>query len=252
MTNCADVDAIMTAYVDGEVTAADAQAVRAHLDGCPACRSRAAAEQAAREQLRAAAPALRERAPAALWARCAAAAQSGPDAVTPFPQMRAVPWAPLSMAATILLAAAALFMAGQRQGQGLGAVAAQLAIDHDKCFLVTPAGTPDFGRQEARVQLAGIVGSDIALPFESPDFDLVDVRECAYEHGGVGHVLCNWRGDPVSLFVVPDRSFGEQLLEIINHDAVVWSGAGHAYVLVAEQGPVDIGQVARHVRQTVN
>ena len=252
MNNCADVDAIMTAYVDGEVTAAETQAVRAHLDGCPACRDRASAEQAVRERLLAASPALVERAPAALWARCATAARPGPATVAQFPPQRTVRWAPLSMAATILLAAGALFMAGQRQSPGIGALVAQLAIDHDKCFLVEPAAAPEFGRQEARVQLAGIVGSDIALPFESPDFDLLDVRECAYEHGGAAHVLCNWSGDPVSLFVVPDRSYREQMLEIVNHDAIVWSAGSHAYVLVAERGPTDLEQVARHVRQTVN
>ena len=252
MTNCADVDAIMTTYVDGEVTAAEAQAVRAHLDGCPACRDRAAAEQAVRERLRAAAPALGERAPAALWARCATAARPGPAGVTPFWTQPALRWAPLGMAATVLLAAGVLFMAGQRQSPGLGALAAQLAIDHDRCFMVEPTTAPEFGHREARVQLAGIIGSDIAVPFESPDFDVLDVRKCAYERGAVGHVLCTWRGDQVSLFVVPDRSHREQLLEIINHDALVWSAGGHAYVLVAEHGPVDVGQVARHVRQTVN
>ncbi|MCE2543588.1 MAG: hypothetical protein J4F30_09180, partial [Acidobacteria bacterium] len=135
---------------------------------------------------------------------------------------------------------------------GLGALAAQLAIDHERCFMVEPTTAPEFGHREARVQLAGIIGSDIALPFESSDFDVLEVRECAYEHGGVGHVLCRWRGDPVSMFVVPGRSHGEQLLEIINHDALVWSDGGHTYVLVAEHGPVDVGQVARHVRRTVN
>ena len=251
MNNCVDVDAIMTAYVDGEITAGEAQAVQAHLDGCPACRDRAVAEQAVRERLRAAAPALGERAPAALWARCAAAAH-GPVAAAPFAARRTVSWASLSMAATILLAAGALFIAGQRQSPALRALAAQFAIDHDKCFLVEPVEAPEFGHQEARVQLAGIIGTDVALPFESPDFDVLEVRKCAYEQGGVGHVLCAWRGAPVSLFVVPNRSLREQLLEIINHDALVWSAGDHGFVLVAEHGPVDMGQVARHVRQTVH
>ncbi len=252
MKNCADVDAIMTAYVDGEVPAAEAQAVRAHLDGCPACRDRASAEQDVRERLRAAAPTLGEQAPAALWARCAAAARPAPAAAAPFWARPAFRWAPLTMAATLLLAAGVLFMAGERQSPGLGALAAQLAIDHERCFMVEPATAPDFDHREARVQLAGIVGSDIAVPFESSDFDVLEVRECGYEHGGVGHILCRWRGDPVSMFVVPDRTHGEQLLEIINHNALIWSDGGHTFVLVAEHGPVDVGRVARHVRQTVN
>ena len=248
--NCADVDAIMTAYVDGEAAPADAEAVRAHLDGCPACRARAAEEREMRARLQAAAPTLGTRAPAALWARCAAAAQDAPAAAAPPAAPAGVRWAPLSLAATVLLAAGALFMAGQNPG--VGALVAQLAIDHDKCFLADPAARPEFGDREARVQLAGIIGSDVALPLESSDFDVLDVRECSYEHGGIGHVLCHWRGHPVSLFIVPDGAHGEQLLEIINHDAVVWPGDDHGYVLVAERGPVDIGQVARYVRQAVN
>ncbi|MYI74888.1 MAG: transmembrane regulator PrtR, partial [Acidobacteria bacterium] len=62
--NCADVDAIMTAYVDAEAAPADAEAVRAHLEGCPDCRARAAAEQDMRARLQVAAPTLGERAPA--------------------------------------------------------------------------------------------------------------------------------------------------------------------------------------------
>lgn len=248
--NCADVDAIMTAYVDGEAAPAEAEAVREHLDGCPDCRARAAAEQDVRARLQAAAPTLGERAPAALWARCAAVAHGGPAVAAPPSWPAAVRWAPLSLAATVLLAVGALFVAGQNPG--VGALVAQLAIDHDKCFMADPAARPAFGRQEARVQLAGIVGSDVALPVESSDFDLLDVRECSYERGGIGHVLCHWRGYPVSLFVVPGGAQGEQLLEIINHDAVVWTAGGHTHVLVAERGPVDIEQVARHIRQAVD
>ena len=245
--NCADVDAIMTAYVDGEAAAADAEAVRAHLDACPDCRARAAAEQDVRARLLAAAPVLGERAPAALWARCAAAtARPAAPAAWPF----GARWAQLSLAATVLLAAGALFLAAQ--DRGAGAIAAQLAIDHERCFLVTPTAGPEFGHREARVQLAGIVGSDVALPMESSDFDMLEVRECAHEHGSMGHVLCHWRGHPVSLFVVPDEAHGEQLLEIINHDALVWSADGHTHVLVAEQGPVDVERVAYHIRQAAN
>ena len=248
MKTCADVGAIMTAYVDGEAAPAEAEAVRAHLDDCADCRARAAAERDMRARLHAAAPALGERAPAALWARCAAAA--GPAAAAPPLWQRAGWWVPASVAATLLVAAGAVFMAG---GDGrVGALAAQLAIDHERCFLVAPAEEPGFDHREARVQLAGIIGSDVALPVESSDFDVLEVRECAHEHGAMGHVLCHWRGHPVSLYVMPDRTHREQLLEIINHDALVWSAGDHGYVLVAERGPVDIAQVAHYVRQAAD
>lgn len=248
--NCTDVDAIMTAYVDGEAAASEAEAVRAHLDGCPECRALAAAEQEMRARLQAAAPALGERAPAALWARCAAAANPPPVVAAPALWERSLRWMPVAVAATLLVAAGAAFLdSGDRE---VGALAAQLAIDHDRCVLVAPAAGPGFGHREARVQLAGIVGSDIPLPAESAAFDVVDVRECAHELGNMGHVLCNWRGHPVSLYIVPDRMHDEQLLEIINHDALIWSGDDHGYVLVAERGPIDFDQVGNYVRQAVN
>jgi anti-sigma factor RsiW len=72
-------------------------------------------------------------------------------------------------------------------------------------------------------------------PAEAADFDLLDVRQCLYDEGAMAHVLCEWRGQPVSLFVVPGRTDREQLLEIVGHDAVIWSGDGNTYVLVTEQ-----------------
>ena len=58
-----------------------------------------------------------------------------------------------------------------------------------------------------------------------------------------------WRGEPVSLYVVPDRSDGDQILEIVGHDAVIWSQSDSFYVLVSEKGPVEIAQAGQYVRQ---
>jgi anti-sigma factor RsiW len=41
--NCPDIDRVIDAYTDGELGATEAAEVRAHLDGCPACRERVAA-----------------------------------------------------------------------------------------------------------------------------------------------------------------------------------------------------------------
>ena len=80
----------------------------------------------------------------------------------------------------------------------------------------------------------------------------MDVRRCLYADGEMAHVLCQWRGAPVSLYVVPDRSDAEQILEIIDHDAVTWSRDSSAYVLIAERGTVEIAQVAQYVRQFID
>ena len=253
MKSCHDVDAIMTAYVDGEIAAQESAEVRAHLADCPPCRERASAESAVRMVLQARAATLGERAPASLRARCVAttpvsAARIGKTVTASRWQQRVGGWVPLSVAATALLAVGAVFLMGQNQ-QLEAAFAAQLALDHDRCFTHLEDIAPGFDQQQAEAALAGDHGLAIGMPAESADFDLIDVRQCLYDAGDMVHVLCEWRGQPVSLFVVPNRSDREQVLEIVGYDAVIWSENDNAYVLVADQGPVEMGQVVEHVRR---
>ena len=258
MKSCHDVDVIMTGYVDGEVAAEEAAGVEAHLAVCPACRERASTEGTVRWLLRAKAATLGERASPGLRARCIAATPRGSAASVRGESEaggvwrdRVAGWVPLSMAATVLLAVGAVFIVGQNK-QLEAAFAAQLALDHERCFTQVEDIVAGFDQARAAVVLAEDLGIDSTVPAESSDFDVLDVRQCLYDEGAMAHVLCEWRGQPVSLFVVPGRSSGEQILEIVGHDAVIWSGGDNTYVLVAEQGPVEIGQVAEYVRQYTN
>jgi len=74
MGHCGKLEALLTAYVDGEASARDCAAVAAHLAECRPCRRRAAIEQAVRQVLRARAGTIRGGAPDALRARCLALA----------------------------------------------------------------------------------------------------------------------------------------------------------------------------------
>ena len=200
----------MTPYVDGEATAEETAAVEAHLTDCPPCRSRAMAERAARDVLQARAAALGERASAGLRARCIAAA-SRPAAETPATASlgrRVAAWVPLSMAATLVLAVGGVFFIGQNDRLE-AAFVAQLALDHDRCFGHLEDTTPSFDQQAAETRLPSDHGVDLAVPDETAEFDLIDVRECLYDEGEMVHILCEWRGEPVSLFVVPDRATRE-------------------------------------------
>ena len=254
MKSCHDVDVIMTAYVDGEVAADEAAEVDAHPAMCPPCRERAFSEGVARQVLHAKAATLVERAPPGLKARCIAATPSAlpqderAGGRAGAPRQRIAGWVPLSMAATVLLAVGAVFIVGQNK-QLEAAFAAQLAIDHDRCFTHLEEVVPGFDEERAEGVLVDALGIDATVPPESADFDLLDLRQCLYDEGAMAHVLCEWRGQPVSLFVVPGRSDREQVLEIVGHDAVVWSRDRNTYVLVAGQGPVETSRVAEYVRQ---
>jgi hypothetical protein len=251
MPSCQEVDALMTPYVDGEAAAAEVAAVEAHVDQCPACRERASFERTARHVLKARASVLGEQASAGLRARCVAATPAAGnvgnrDAAVGWTGW-AVGWVPLSMAATLVLAVGGVFFFGQNQRLE-AAFAAQLAIDHDRCFMYLENVAPGFDEEQA-VRRASGFGLEVAVPRESGEFDLVDVRQCLYDEGKMVHVLCEWQGQPVSLFVVPNHSCREQVFEIVDHNAVTWSKDENAYVLVADQGPVEIGDVAAYVRE---
>ena len=261
MKNCGDIDTIMTAYVDGETPTDETVEVEAHLAACPPCRQRAAEEKTMKQVLQARAPMLGERASAALRARCVAAvpetAADTPDGGAVVAGQASMPrvwqrrvegWLPMSMAATVLLAVAAVFVFGQNQ-QLEAAFAAQLAIDHERCFSDVDDLTEGFDASRAQHVLSSTHNLTVAMPPESADFDVLDVRQCLYDDGEMAHVLCAWRGQPMSLFIVPERSAREQLLEVVGHDALIWSRGRDAYVLVAEQNQQQIQQVSDYVRR---
>ena len=150
MDDCRELEQVLSAYVDGEAAGGDCHRVRSHIENCGVCRERVAGEQAAREALRSRRNTLRACAPDALKARCAAHATTGARVPAPVfapsrprtdtrPRTGAVPptpsfvrrWAPLSLAATVLLAVAAVF--GLGLNDRVQALAFQTTLDHMTC-----------------------------------------------------------------------------------------------------------------------
>src|SRR5229473_2098278 len=84
MTDCRTIDPLATPYVDGELATAERLLVFDHLRECASCRWRVAAEQSARDALRAGKIG-RQRAPDSLRARCAALVQAPPAEASSWP-----------------------------------------------------------------------------------------------------------------------------------------------------------------------
>src|SRR5829696_2149737 len=111
--DCGDLDERLALFVDGE-DAPDARAITAaHLTACPPCRKHADDEREARDVVHAHRAALGTPAPGALRDRCMAAsalAAASPQARPPLMSPRRASlvrrWAPLSVAATLVLAVA--------------------------------------------------------------------------------------------------------------------------------------------------
>ena len=248
---CREVEAIFAPYVDDEVAPAERARVDAHLQACPPCRDHVAGERSAREILRARRARLRPCASDALRTRCAA--QYVARAVRGGVLTRRT-LVPLSLAAALLLVVSgALFFAGN----SVEVLAAQLAVDHVKCFQFAPDRSgvdpiAEGGKWER------VYGWPLQVPAAAAaeDLQLLGVRRCLSSHGRIAHMMYRWRGEPLSVFVLNSRVAGtdpraevEASVKKMGEQAVIWSRGDRTYAVVARGEPAAVQQVARYVRK---
>jgi anti-sigma factor RsiW len=249
-TRCDDLDPLLAPYVDNEAPPQDRSTVDTHLSACPPCRDRVAGERAAKTVLHARRDTLRACASEELRSRCqamghAARARSGGRTSTRR-------WVPLSIAATLVLAVAGVFLFGLTDR--VDVFAAQLALDHVMCFKLTPdriaTGDPAaLGRDWTSKQ-----GWALQVPSSAPaqHLELIGLRRCGSTEGRVAHVMYRWRGEPLSLYVLPASLASSQavqnVVDTFGHEAVVWSKDGRTYAVVARGAPAELAQVAAYVR----
>ena len=230
---CRACEPLLAAYVDGEAAAGDGGRVESHIEHCAGCREWVGRERAAREAVQARRAALRTCAPAQLKARCAAHAARHAAARLERPAPRYRRWVPLSLAATLLLAVATVFGLGLTSK--VEALAVQTTIDHVKCArfnapaaVVDPVATAQ--RWQARF------GWPLRLPAagEAPGLQLRGVRRCAVTDGRVAHLIYSWMGEPLSVYVLPERTLGDAAAFVrrFRHQSVMWSQNDRTYIIV--------------------
>jgi anti-sigma factor RsiW len=257
MSDCSFIDPLVTPYVDGELPGADREAVAQHLRACPPCRARVIIEQAVRDLVHARKPSLqRDRASDLLRAKCAAqsersiaggrgAAASAPGGTV------AARWrtlAPLTLASTlVLVAGASLYRITEKSTH---VMAAELAADHVKCFLLQDLIGAEQPVGPVEYALASKFGWSAHLP-ERPDraaLELLGERTCLYGQGRVAHIMYRHEGRPVSLFMLPNDTRKEEVLETLGHGAAVWSVGSRTFVLIAREPKADFERMALFVR----
>jgi anti-sigma factor RsiW len=158
---------------------------------------------------------------------------------------------PLSLAATLLLAVAGAFMLGLNHE--VEALAAQLTLDHVMCFQLAPERATQAEPAEAGRAWAAAQGWPLQVPPSSAgaQLQLLGVRRCFMSGRRVAHVLYKWRGEPLSVFVVPNRrraGQGTEIVEKFGHETVVWSAGDRTYVVLARGRPSELESVAGYVR----
>jgi anti-sigma factor RsiW len=242
MPSCREIDPLFAPYIDGEATADQRTVVEAHLRACPKCRHQTALQSAVRETVRT--KLCRPCAPEALRTRCQAAARAG---MGPFGTTR-------STIASLVMAAALLFVVGgvllyALTGFSPAVLAAQLTLDHVKCFAVHDAATP-IDAEASEAQYARDYGAAVHLPRHNiAGLQLVGMRRCFCGDGAAAHAMYRLNGAPVSLYVISHVSRERASTDVFGHDAVIWSKGDATYVLLGRQPRETLEALARDMEK---
>lgn len=245
MEPCREVDPLVTRVADGEATDAERRRVEAHTRQCAPCGWGLHAEREAGKLVRERGGALVGHAPSGLRARCTVE-----RAVEAFPRPRRAPFMsragwPMTLAATLLLAVAGAALSGLIVDSSKAA-AAQLALDHLKCFTLfeEPAGLAPAAVQ---AELKARHGIDIVVPSGSAaeGLTLVGGRRCVYLDGLVAHLLYRKGAARVSLFVLPTGTkLGQTEVDALGHGAIAFTKGGRTWVALARVPRTELRAIA--------
>jgi anti-sigma factor RsiW len=253
---CKQIEPLLAAYVDGAAPADDAAAVAAHVAGCESCRWSLETQTSIRRALQSRAAELSPLAPPGLRTRIAAtlseqaSGESGRTRVEWVLGWRGRLSAFAAALVTVLVLGAVLLPIATTRSTVL--LAAQMALDHLKCFTIDGDGTSaPIARQEAEATLQREYGWTMSVPagVEAEGLQLVAVRRCLYGDGRAAHLLYRLKGEPVSLFVIPGLSRPATELSLMGHDHIVWTEGDRTYMLVSRAGTKDaLARVALHLQ----
>jgi anti-sigma factor RsiW len=215
--------------VDGEATADGIARVDAHLGACLRCRQRVTAEQAARFLLRQRAASMSPSAPPGLRTRLVATLQPATRPTLGW----AARLAAFGAAAVVILGVSIPLELISPRSTVL--FAAQLAIDHMRCFVVELTSTTSHDAAAVREAYAHDYGWDVRVPPSNAEVGvtLVAARRCPFWLGDHAHLLYRSGDQELSFYSTPgDRPSAN--LEILGHREHIWSANGRTFVLVAD------------------
>lgn len=289
MSNCDHIDSLVTPYIDGELPAHDHALVEEHLRACAPCRARVTAEQTVCHLVHRRRTELQQvQAPASLRAKMAlarprptvvsfpAATSSATTAAPTMPPTmspaaaspsftsvaaaRAAAHRPFSYRRLAIAALFVLVVGGAvtyRATVGATqAMAAELAADHMKCFMVN--NVLHTHESVADVEAYMRSGFDWPVTLPTPQqaagaaLEVVGSRPCFYEHGKVAHIMYHHKGLPVSIFMLPGVEYERSLVRAMGHDAVVWAEEGRTFVVIAQAPRADVERIATFVQASLH
>jgi anti-sigma factor RsiW len=132
-------------------------------------------------------------------------------------------------------------------------MAAELTADHMKCFAMNEVLHTHDGPVTVQASMASHFGWTLQLPRnpERAELELVGARPCLYGEGRVAHLMYRHRGVPVSVFMLPDSVRPQELLDVMGHEAAVWSSGGRTFVLIAREPRDEVERMASFIQASL-
>jgi anti-sigma factor RsiW len=277
MSECKSIDPLITPYVDGEIDASSRTRVDDHVRRCPPCHSRVTAERAVRELMRVRRPDMSSAAaPDALRARCRELGGRSPEGSRSTDASRVAgarrfsgatevragargfsrALKPLAIAAGVLLAVGGVSLY-ELTPTSTRVLAAELTADHVKCFGVVNTLVGANANAAAVEQvMEDTFGWQMHVPEEAgAGLELVGARPCLYMRGKAAHLMYRHHGQPLSVFMLPQLARPgkpNETVEVMGHEATVWSRDGRTFVLIGREPAADMQQAVSLVQASLH
>ena len=246
MTDCRRIESLLPPYVDGEAPADVVRQVELHLASCVGCQVQVASERTARRLLRAKAEQLTTPAPPGLRTRIAAA-------IEPAPQ-RTLGWRGRLTAFGAAAAVVFLLITGLEFApfQSNVLFAAQLAVDHVRCFVVQQLGTLQAANAaDLEGQYRRDYGWNVRVPpsDEEVGITLMAARRCPFWLGDHAHLLYQSGDRHVSLYVTQGEQRVPAALSVLGHVQRIWTSNGNSYAVVSRDVPAaDLDRISAYLQ----
>jgi hypothetical protein len=155
--------------------------------------------------------------------------------------MRLVPLA-VAASAVLVAGAASLYLLTERSTTVL---AAELTADHVKCFGMSSVLPVNADPESAERTMASTFGWHMPLADAAAGagMELLGARVCLYGRGLAAHLMYRRNGQPVSVFMIPKASRSQAVVDVMGHEAAIWSTGGRTFVLVVRE-PEDRAEAA--------
>jgi hypothetical protein len=169
---------------------------------------------------------------------------------------------PLALAATLVIVVGGAFVYVFTD-RSTRVLAAELTADHVKCFGVM---NTLLGASADHVAIESAMASTFGWQMHMPEtvggsgLELVGARPCLYAKGKVAHLMYRHNGHPVSVFMIPNMArpgvpgtpgIKDEVVDVMGHEATVWSSGGRTFVVIAREPEADVAQVVSFVQASL-